>query len=458
MESLYWCRGEKEISTCISDMFEAAKERIFISVPTFDWNVLLGPSGKRKLLITLIQEAVARKVEVCILTGEEFLRTKREDHPPDGCFVRYVSRFGPKIKDETVLWHWDNFVSEKLTDGTLVSLGGKRIFSHNQRYILCDQERALIGPFSLSIQSNLTGPFSEQKIRFMATCSVVKPDEDLLKMIYRNYNSRGVSSLPCNDRFFFGCPSESAQGQEKENPEHALMLRMIMNAKESIVLETRCLDSRENTANKVMKAIAARIAQAIQAGTVDGVRGTEQDPFRVIIFTNVIPAQNLEDMYSTGLLSLTTEYFQKSLSVMGIHDIDKIKERFFLGSVQTNHEVTSFQGTLLIQDGKVALVTSSSIQDKSLAVRRCSELGVLIQEDKKNQIVSILQHKLLQDYLCLLKYDHETLSDLLPLKDYLKLCYQAKGHVVRFRQLSQASMKRFRLLAFCKDKLLGRVF
>lgn len=450
MESLCWCQGEQEVSSCISELFESAKERIFVSVPTFDWNVLLGPAGKRKLFVTLVKEAVARKVEVCILTGEEFLRDRREDKPPEGCFIRYVSRFGPKIKDETVLWHWDNFVSEKLQDGTLVSLGGKRIFSHNQSYILCDRDRALVGPFSLVIQSNLTGPFSEQKVRFMPICSVVKPDEDMIKLIYRNYNSRGVSSLPCNDRFFFGGPSETAQIQEKENPEHALMLRLIMNAKKSLVVHTRCLDSRETTSNKFIKAVAARIAQGIQAGM-------DKDPIRVMIFTNVTPAQNLQEMYATALLSLTTKYLQQLFAVMGVHDVEKIKQRFFLGSVQSNHEVTSFQGTLIIQDEQVALVTSSTIQDKSLAVRRCSELGVLVKQDEKNELVSVLQHKLLQEHLGLLTYD-EKLTSLLSMEEYMKMCYQGKGHVVRYRQPSEAFMKRVRLMSFLKDKLLGRVF
>src|SRR5207302_2254741 len=202
MKPISWAIGE-ETSSAILTLFDYAQKNIYLSVPQLDFNVLLKSSqdDKKYLFYNVVQKACERGVNVHMLVGEEFLRSSKARKPPSRCFVRYVNRFGPKIKDETVLWNLDHLIGEKLSDGTIISLGDKSIFVHNQRYLIIDDSVVMVCSFDISLHPNLSGAFSEQKMKHFSVAALVKPNNEFLDFALLNWNSMGVSTLPIQNRF-----------------------------------------------------------------------------------------------------------------------------------------------------------------------------------------------------------------------------------------------------------------
>jgi hypothetical protein len=449
MKPISFAIGE-ETSGAILTLFDNAKENIYLSTPQLDFNVLLKSpvDDKKQLFYNVIQKTCERGVNVHILVGEEFLRSTKTRAPPSRCFVRYVNRFGPKIKEETVLWNIDHLVGEKLTDGTIISLGDKSIFIHNQRYLVIDDTIAMIGSFDLSLHPNLSGAFAEQKVKYFPVSALVQPNEEFLTFIKLNWNTMGISTMPMQNRFFFGGRYEPKY--IVNNPEHSVMIKTILEAKKSIYLQTQYFSSHQDTFNTVANAIATRLSKAYQEG--------KKDPFRCVILTNVDCSQDFRNFYCTRQPYLTVDYMLEIFRKSGVSDplCFKNENRFFMGSVSSQHEMCYFQGTLLIQDEEMALITSSSVQDYSLGPRRCSELGILIQDGEKNHLVKNLFHQLLQTHLCLLDYKGE-MSETQSLEKYIQLCYENKGRVKRFTLCSNSMLSRYKWGDWMKRKLFGEI-
>lgn len=442
MECVSWCHGDDEVHICVAKVFEMAKNEIFLSVGEFQWNALIGIPRKKKLFISYVKDAIKRGVKVNILRSEESLRPKVEQKAPQGCIVHYVDLYGPKTKDEVTAWPF-GFLKWL---PPLALVGEKSIYSHNQGYLLMDEELAIVGPLNLALKPDLMGSFSEQKIKYMPICAVIKPDGDFIRAVRRNFNSKGRCSIPAPDRFFFGQPQ--FQMEQKENPEHQLLQNMILNSKHSLLIQTESFLSHAGTENKIAYLLASRIARGIQ---------DPKDKIQIILLTNATAPQHFQESYDCACLALTATFLLKTFGLMGIHDAEQIKQHFFLGSVQTNHEVTYFRGTTILQDGEAALVTSSRIHDRSLALHHCSEMGALVRQKDKNQLVNMLQHRALQIYLGLMTPTDEP-KTFYSFAEYLKMCYNEKGHVVRYRLPSTSYVRSLGMIDFVKDKILGRVF
>ena len=443
-----------ETSAAILTLFDDAKENIYLSLPNLDWNVLLKSAydDQKYLFYNVVQKACERGVTVHLLVGEDFLRSYSTRPPPPKCFVRYVNRFGPKIRDETILWYFEYLFHEKLDDGTIVSLGDKSIFFHNQRYLVIDESVAMIGSFDLSLHPNLSGAFQDQKMKYYPISALVKPDRKFLDFVQLNWNSMGISTMPVSNRFFFGGrfdPQHAKNQDTKVNIEYDAIIAMIMNAKKSILIQTQFLSSHQDTENKVIEALATRLAKAHQDGL-------KKDPFRCILLTNIDCSQDSRNFYCTRETHLTSKYMLDCFRKLGISDplVFKEEKRLFVGSVTSSHEQIYFEGTLLIKDENTALITSSSIHDFSIGPRRCSELGVIVRDGEQNQLVANLFHQLMQDHLALLDYKGKT-SEMRAFDEYVSLCYQNKGKVKRYRLCSERLQTGYRWADWLKRLFFG---
>lgn len=157
-----------------------------------------------------------------------------------------------------------------------------------------------------------------------------------------------------------------------ESPEHSLILKLIQTAQKSIFIQTQFLCSHAHTHNRVVRTLCERLVKAQQ--------NPLQDPFQCILLTNIDCKQDVENIWRTLGVYPTAVYMEECFGNMGIHKAVTMKNRLFLGHVQTTEVLTYFEGSVVIQDGCKALVTSSSLEDRSLSPKRCSELGILLHD------------------------------------------------------------------------------
>jgi hypothetical protein len=449
MECISWCINEQDIWVCLITLFERAQKSIHLAVPTFNWKTLLGLPGQKELFSNIVKQTTQRGVQIHILAGETLLRS-REERPPSNCFVRYVARFGSKIKDECIFWHWDDLISEQLEDGTTIAMGEKRVFWFNQSYLMMDETLALVGPIDLSMKPDVLGSFSDTKVNYSPVCAVVKPDEKFIKVVMSNWNSNGLKSIPMMDRFFFDSKQNALATRpiNATNPQHNQMIKLIQEAKESIFIQSEYFVSNGTTENKIAEALIRRMVKAYQ---------TKDDPFCFIVLTNSQSPQHFHQMYHTTLLCLSTDYMMELLQRLGVPDPYELHTRILVASVQTAKAITYFQGTLLIQDSRVALVSSAAIYDHSLAPHCCAEFGVIIKEKKYNQLVAHLEHQLLQEHLNLVTHEGKQTS-LLPFRQYLEMGNKYQGSVKPYRQPSDIPLGLCRMVNTVKKKTLGNLF
>ena len=281
---------EDETHTAILTLFDNAQKSIYLSIPELRWNVVLRSPSSKETFYNVVKRTCERGVTIYILTGEDFVQLQNQNVTlPSRCFVHYVNCFGPKIKEETVLWNWDNLIGEKLSDGSYVFLGEKRIFVHNlKRYLVMDERIAMIGSFDLSDVSK------EEKIRHFPVSAFVKVNKDLLDFVKLNWNTMGVSTMAPPNCFFFGSGlSDKPANVYAKNPEQEMIVNLISSAKKLIFIQTQFFASYELTENTIAHALALRLVKAYQNG--------KEDPFRCIILTNVDCPQNFRNFYCSKL-------------------------------------------------------------------------------------------------------------------------------------------------------------
>jgi hypothetical protein len=446
MVPIAWTIDADEASVAIYTLLEKASKTAYLSVPHLDFNVLVKSpdDGKKHLFYSIVERACERGVNVHILIGEEFLRSTQARTPPSRCVIRYVNRFGPKVRDETPFW--PDQLEERLGDGSLSALGNKSIFVHNQRYLVIDDQVAIVGSFDLGLSSNLSGAFATQKVRHYPVAALVKPNHEFLKFVQLNWATMGISTQPVEHGFFFG------SRHDEKHTELRVMVHMIREAKNLLFVQTQYLSSHENTYNTFMLELAKRLARA---------HADPKDQIRCIIFTNVDGFQDTPNMFWTRQPHLTVDFLDRSLTKLGVPDTSVFKEqnRLFVGSVSSLHESTFFKGSVLIQDMQTALITSSTIRDYSIGPRRCNELGIRVTDGKENHLVYNLFHQIMQDHLALLDYKKEVDKNKeYTAEDYIRLCYENKGRVVRFRKEKNSYLFRFYQMGdWVKRKILGDI-
>lgn len=158
MDVSSWLIGENDIIESIWNELIESKKSIYMSLNRIDWDYQHPKTGQR--FLDLINKVCENKVNVYILLPEEISSEQVQRMPKLNvrCTIRLVTNFGPIIGDHLLpLTRTTREIMDEFKDDPLVqnfnSIVEQGIYSHNQCYILIDEDKFIIGSIPLALGS-----------------------------------------------------------------------------------------------------------------------------------------------------------------------------------------------------------------------------------------------------------------------------------------------------------------
>lgn len=367
----------------------SAKERIYISMPDLDIST-------EHFIKSM--EQIPEYIKVYILSRPSPMRRRKL---PDNCVIKMIKNFGPKLKDELIVW---TPTVEKIMDmnksssevENVFNLVNSGIFKFNHSYILIDDSTLIIGSgmFSPSIGGTDGSRYtfdSIPKSTFVDTRQHSERFNDII--IIGKANKRFVDYAVdfCKS---YGNPSSSllllpedgvvgrlnSSLHSSRTTEEELICRWIVEADTCIYIETSVLISHENTKNRIAHHLVQRLLRAKSAGT--------DDKFQCVILANLKHVKSCifeDEEYIAKKINYTFEFIINEIKKASILQTELI-DRLFIGYLEN----TTISSLLVIQDNKRCLLSSSSICDRSLA-NGDMELGIIIGPSDYERIETLFQ-------------------------------------------------------------------
>ena len=161
LDSVVWTIDGRHLCNILYTLMKNAKDAVYISASSIDWNLILNEDPKISLLEMIIFLCNVSEVSVFILMGERmFLEQKIPDQLTQlqNFVVKTIPQFGPLVKDEIIPWvpSVEEWVSKttsigisELNNMSISKMGSKGIYEYNQSYVLIDTSFILLGAFDL---------------------------------------------------------------------------------------------------------------------------------------------------------------------------------------------------------------------------------------------------------------------------------------------------------------------
>jgi hypothetical protein len=174
--------------------------------------------------------------------------------------------------------------------------------------------------------------------------------------------------------------------------EHDLICTWIEEAKSYIQIETPILISFHQTKNQIANYISRRLITARKNSELQ-----IYDPFRCLICVNSeiyghSQETDFEDRkYIHEKIKYTLDHIMSEIAKAG-YDSYEFKDRIrVISSLKRSDRHFNFNQSIIVQDGKNCLLTSSSLCDRSL-VNQNLEIGLIIQNNSK--FICYIQNKI----------------------------------------------------------------
>lgn len=422
MESLHWILGCDKIKYHIWQKILDAKKSVYISVSTnkIDWNCRESETNLTFLEL-LWQVCTARAVytEGNVSTDGPSTPRSRGRHSnfkifilfqegiidnigsidslpklPVQCCVRIVPNFGPTIAEnllpltKTV----ENIFNEYKDDDLVINfrnLTNKRIYKHNQCYLLVDESELMMGDIIFNDVNDANDASTSNNSNNYAIACLGRGNKNFFEFALSNWDNIGNS--PLLDKF------EAKDGILNAEKQYQYMCHCIDYAKDYVYIETAHLISYAETKNDIIQRLTKRLIKSHNASV--SVSAQENDNFKCVILVNntsttSTPFETKEDIMRK--LNYTLEYIIIEIKKAEI-DPNMLTDRLFIGFLNNfdNSNEKIIRSLIFIQDGDLAFLSNSSITDRSLN-NQDRELSHLISD---RTIIQNLEHLIWNSHL-----------------------------------------------------------
>src|SRR5665648_24144 len=155
-DSLTWCVDGRGIISTLYSLLQNAKTEVYISVSMIDWGLILDEE-RGITLLDMLAHLCNNEVSLFLLLGERLFQqiTIPYELVHPNCIVKFVSQYGPSIKDASIMWvpSMDELISShrdlpisQFNNKSINQLGETGVFEYNLCYVMVDRKLLLLGP------------------------------------------------------------------------------------------------------------------------------------------------------------------------------------------------------------------------------------------------------------------------------------------------------------------------
>lgn len=309
----------------------------------------------------LFTDAVARNVEVFILYNPE---THYGNLAPE----KFIAQFPEGVRVRAV------YGSGTLNPVSRLVSGNQRYSNHHQKYLCVDGTRMLVTGCDIDpdragwLQKNRNGYYWHELL-VSVPCS-----PEMYTYVQRNFESicEPPPPLTCG------------------KTEHDLMVCMIKNAKHFVHMEAQICVSTESTQNRILTALADRLAQSYKNQAADRFFCFFLTNLRQVDESKVIDWMMRQDVY------WSRRHLRSACQLRGV-PWSFVIDRVLMGTLQAKDGIhVKVHSNMVIADGRTLLRTSSNLSDRSMSSLPCdTELGIVV----RGPVVAQFQRQLFERYL-----------------------------------------------------------
>lgn len=260
---------------------------------------------------------------------------------------------------------------------------------------------------------------------FHRVAVVVRATPDLNAFVLKNWEQAGNASpiaTPYPQLRLVG--SFRPTNNNNCNSELQLIYSMIEHATDMIYIETPHLNSTDSTTNRIIEAIVNRLLYAHERCLAEN-GNFSVDPCRAVILTNANYAGGLLERLSSIHTDHSADYAKSLIGKNGFRS-GALRNRLFMGYLCAKSRYIYIKSTVVIQDCKISLLTSSHLNDRSMSGLN-TELGIVIEHEDR---VADLRQYLWQDHL---RIHNNNGNNLVRSGEFFRSCYKEDGNICRFR-------------------------